>query len=81
GYWAGEQYGFNFAADGAFATNRTIEEDITAAFVQFTYTGYFNDMPYNIVVGARHESTDITSTANIDLPNAIAWEGNNDFNV
>ncbi|MFP3362771.1 TonB-dependent receptor [Pseudoalteromonas sp. SIMBA_148] len=81
GYWAGEEYGFNFAADGAFATNRTIEEDITAAFVQFTYNGYIGDMPYNIVIGARQESTDITSTANIDLPNAVAWEGNNDFNV
>ena len=29
----------------------------------------------------RYESTDSTSVANISLPNAIAWEGNNDFNV
>ena len=38
-------------------------------------------MPFNLLVGARYETTDVTSTANIDLPNAVAWEGNNDFNV
>ncbi|MGO2477787.1 MAG: TonB-dependent receptor [Pseudoalteromonas sp.] len=81
GYWAAEQYGFNFAADGAYATNRTIKEDITAAFVQYNHNGESGDMPFNLSVGARYETTDITSTANIDLPDAVAWEGNNDFNV
>jgi|TARA_Y100000588_G_scaffold385011_1_gene477457 TonB-dependent receptor len=81
GYWAASQYGFNFAADGAFATNRTIKEDIQAAFVQYKHQGEIGDMPFNLLVGARYETTDITSTANIDLPNAVAWEGNNDFNV
>jgi len=81
GAWAASNYGFTFAADGAFATNRTIKEDITAFFVQLNWSGEIGDMPYNLVIGARHESTDITSTANIDLPNAVAWEGNNDFNV
>lgn len=81
GYWAAEQYGFNFAADGAYATNRTIKEDITAAFVQYNHNGEIGDMPFNLSVGARYETTDITSTANIDLPDAVAWEGNNDFNV
>ncbi|MGR3979522.1 TonB-dependent receptor [Pseudoalteromonas sp. 1181_04] len=81
GYWAADQYGFNFAADGAFATNRTIEEDIQAAFVQYNYSNEINGMVFNLVIGARYETTDITSTANIDLPDAVAWEGNNDFNV
>ncbi|WP_042144753.1 MULTISPECIES: TonB-dependent receptor [unclassified Pseudoalteromonas] len=81
GKWAAGEYGFDFAADGAYATNRTIKEDITAAFAQYSYSGDFNGHAYNIIAGLRYESTDSTSTANIDLPNAVAWEGNNDFNV
>ena len=49
--------------------------------MQYNYQGEIGDMPFNLLVGARYETTDITSTANIDLPNAVAWEGNNDFNV
>lgn len=81
GAWAASNYGFTFAADGAFATNRVIKEDIQAAYVQVNYNGEIDDMPYNLVIGVRQETTDITSIANIDLPNAVAWEGNNDFNV
>ncbi|GLS83518.1 TonB-dependent receptor [Paraferrimonas haliotis] len=81
GEWAAGAYGFDFAADGAFATNRTIKEDIYSGFAQFNWSNELFDRPYNLVVGLRYEKTDITSTANIDLPNAVAWEGNNDFNV
>jgi TonB-dependent receptor len=81
GAWGAQQYGFNFATDGAFATNRTIKEDIVAAFAQYSIQDYIGDMTYNLSIGVRYETTDITSTANIDLPNAVAWEGNNDFNV
>jgi len=81
GAWAAGQYGFDFIADGAFATNRTIEEDVTAAYFQFNLAGEIGNMPYNLTAGLRFESTDVTSTANVTLPNAVAWEGNNDFNV
>jgi len=81
GAWAAGQYGFDFVADGAAATNRTIKEDITAAFFQLALTGELGGRPYNISAGLRLESTDVTSSANVALPNAVAWEGNNDFNV
>ena len=81
GEWAAGEYGFDFIANGAAATNRTIKEDITAAFFQLDLAGELGGRPYNISAGLRFESTDITSSANVALPNAIAWEGNQDFNV
>jgi len=81
GAWAAGQYGFDFVSNGAAATNRTIKEDITAAFFQLDLAGELAGRPYNISAGLRLESTDVTSSANVALPNAVAWEGNNDFNV
>ncbi len=81
GAWAAGEYGFDFVADGAFATNRTIQEDVISAFVQFAYSGELAGRTYNITAGVRYEDTDVTSIANVALPNAVAWEGNNDFNV
>jgi TonB-dependent receptor len=81
GEWAAGAYGFNLVADGAFGTNRTIKEDVTSAFFQFEIAGELGGMPYNMTAGLRFESTDLISTANVTLPNAVAWEGNNDFNV
>jgi len=81
GAWAGQQYGFDFSANGANATDRTIKEDITSAFFQLDISGELDGHPYNISTGLRFESTDITSSANVALPNAVAWEGNQDFNV
>jgi len=81
GAWAANEYGFDFVADGALGTNRTIKEDVTAAYFQLDLSGELGGRPYNIAAGVRFESTDITSSANVDLPTAVAWEGNNDFNV
>lgn len=81
GAFAAQAYGFEFATTNPFATNRTIEEDISAAFFEFQLSGELGDMPYNLLIGARYEDTDTTSIANISLPSGIAWEGNNDFNV
>ncbi|WP_435275902.1 TonB-dependent receptor [Psychrobium sp. nBUS_13] len=81
GAWAAGQYGFNFVADGAFATDRVIKEDITAAFAQLALSGELGGRPYNITAGLRFESTDVNSVANIIPPNAVAWESDNDFNV
>ncbi len=81
GAFAAQTYGFEFATTNPFATNRTIEEDITAVYFELDLEGELNGMPYNILAGVRYENTDTTSTANISLPSGIAWEGNNDFNV
>ncbi|WOH37268.1 TonB-dependent receptor [Thalassotalea fonticola] len=81
GAWAAGEYGFDFIADGAYGTNRTIEEDVAAAYVQFSVDGELGGMTYQLTAGVRFESTDVTSSANVDIPSAVAWEGNNDFNV
>ncbi|MCJ8271584.1 MAG: TonB-dependent receptor, partial [Psychrosphaera sp.] len=81
GAWAAGNYGFVLEADGAYATNRTIKEDVTAAYFQVNVSDEFNGKPYNVLAGVRYEKTDVTSIANVTLPNAVAWEGNQDFNV
>ncbi len=81
GAFAAQQYGFAFEADNPFATNRTIQEDITALYFEVDLSGELGGMPYNLLTGVRYENTDVTSIANISLPSGVAWEGNNDFNV
>lgn len=81
GAFASERYGFEFATTNPFATNRTIEEDITSAYFELDLSGELGERPYNLLIGLRYEKTDVTSIANISLPSGIAWESNNDFNV
>lgn len=81
GQWAAGNYGFNMVADGAFATNRTIKEDVTAAYAQLSLKGEIGGKTYNFLAGVRYEDTEVTSIANVTLPNAVAWESNDDFNV
>ena len=81
GAFAAGAYGFDFVANNPFATNRTIEEDITAVYFEFDIAGELGEMPYNLLMGVRYEDTEVTSIANISLPSAVAWESNNDFNV
>ena len=81
GAFAAQEYGFEFRTTNPFATNRTIQEDITAIYFEFDLEGELGGMPYNILAGMRYENTDTTSIANVSLPSGIAWEGNNDFNV
>ena len=81
GAFAAQAYGFDFVANNPFATDRTIEEDIVAAYFEVEVDGDLGDMPYTMLAGVRYEDTETTSIANINLPSGIAWEGNNDFNV
>lgn len=81
GAFAANEYGFDFVADNPYATNRTIKEDIVAAYFEFDLNGELGGMPYNVLAGIRYERTETTSIANIAVPSGIAWEGNNDFNV
>jgi TonB-dependent receptor len=60
------------------SVNRLIEEDITAAYVQFSYAGEIGDISYDILAGVRYEETDVTSTAQV-APTVVIWQGDNDF--
>jgi TonB-dependent receptor len=79
--WAAPVYGLDLARNPDTATNRRIQEDVTAAYVKASYSGYVADMPYNVSVGLRYESTDSSSTATLAAPTAVVWESNNDFGV
>jgi len=58
-----------------------IEEDIVSAYVQVTMDYELAGMPLNIVAGVRYEQTDVTSTSDQIVPQAIIWESDNDFKV
>ena len=58
-----------------------IEEKTKAAYVQWVQDFTLGSMPANVVVGVRYEETDLTSTSVIQVPSAIRWMSNNDFNT
>jgi len=79
--WAQPVYNLDLARNPDTATNRRIQEDVTAAYVKASYSGEINDMAYNVSVGLRYESTDSKSTATLAAPTAVFWASNNDFTV
>ena len=64
-----------------FGTNSKVEEDTKSIYLQFAMKAELGDMPANVVLGARYETTDVTSTAIILVPTAVRWEDDNDFSV
>ncbi len=79
--WAAPVYGLDLGRESATATNRRIQEDVTAAYVKASYSGEINDMPYNVSVGLRYEDTKSTSIAYLASPTDVFWLSNNDFEV
>ncbi len=61
--------------------DRTIEEKVLAGFVQYNLSSMIDDMPYNFVAGVRYEQTEVTSTDLANLPTAVVWQSNNDFQI
>jgi TonB-dependent receptor len=69
------------SADPAPDNDDFIEEEVSSVYVQWGMQGELGDMPTHLNVGVRYEQTDVTSTANITLPNAMIWQANNDFQI
>jgi len=80
GSYATDIYGVGFTASDPLTTDRTIEEDVFAAYAQYSYSGELAGRAFNLLVGLRYEDTEVTSTSRVRAPQII-WEGNNDFNV
>ncbi len=80
GPFATDIYGVDFTASDPLSTDRTIEEDVFAAYAQYSYSGELAGRAFNLLVGLRYEDTDVTSSSTVKIPEII-WEGNNDFNV
>jgi len=70
--------GLPWAPNPDNGTDRTISEDVTAAFIQFDLKADLGDMPLDILTGVRYEKTDVTSKARI-ATSTIQWQGDNDF--
>jgi TonB-dependent receptor len=64
-----------------FATDSTVEEDTMAIYAQVAMKFELGSMPSNLVVGARYEDTDVTSSNLQLVPTALLWQDDNDFQV
>ncbi|MEJ0086824.1 MAG: TonB-dependent receptor [Pseudomonadota bacterium] len=64
-----------------FGTDSTVQEDTKSFYFQVALKAELGDMPANIVLGARYEQTDVSSSSVILVPTAVRWEDDNDFAV
>jgi TonB-dependent receptor len=66
-----------------FANNNIVTEETRAIYFQFGLKGELGSFPTNLLIGARYEETDVTSTATIIVPTetALVWLANNDFRL
>ena len=67
--------------DPALDNDDTIEEEVTAFYLQYGLQTTLWDMPANLLLGVRYEQTDVTSTSNILIPDGLLWTANNDFSI
>ena len=56
-----------------------VEEEIISAYVQADFDGELAGFATHLTVGARYEYTEVTSTTNQSIPQAIIWLSDNDF--
>jgi TonB-dependent receptor len=77
--WAAEAYGVNPVASTDYNQDNVVEEDTRAAYFQVHLGGELGGMEANVLLGARYETTDVTSTSNLLAPTQIRWLDNNDF--
>ncbi|MBU2887417.1 TonB-dependent receptor [Gilvimarinus agarilyticus] len=62
-------------------TDRTIVEEVQAAYVQFSGSFNIGDMASNLVVGLRQEETDLISSSVVNTPDQQSWDSDNDFHL
>jgi TonB-dependent receptor len=59
----------------------TIEEDIISFYAQFQLQSEFIGLPLVVNGGLRYERTDVSSTALQQVPEAVVWLADNDFQI
>jgi TonB-dependent receptor len=79
--WAAGQYGVGLGVNPQRAADNYVEEKTKSAYVQVELDGELGGMRTNTRIGVRYETTDLVSTSNIAIPEAIQWQANNDFRV
>ncbi len=73
-------YGYDAADMPSNASDHNmVSEDTVSLYSQVKMNGDLGGMPVDVVAGLRWEETDVTSVSQQAVPNAMAWESNNDF--
>ncbi|WP_404333665.1 TonB-dependent receptor [Sphingomonas sp. MMS12-HWE2-04] len=62
-------------------TDNRVKEDIWAAYGQVTWKGELGGRKTSLVAGVRFESTKVHSVSLQQVPLAVVWQADNDFNV
>lgn len=60
-------------------TNNTVEEETTAVYFQFAQSGSLGNFETNTLLGLRFETTDVTSTSNVQPVSYMNWASDDDF--
>ncbi|MFL6618002.1 MAG: TonB-dependent receptor, partial [Povalibacter sp.] len=90
GAWGVETYGNwseEAATDGEFRynpgfnNNNIVGEKTKSFYFQVALQGELGHMPTNLLLGAKYEQTDVTSTAHILPVTHLLWQDDNDFQV
>ncbi|MCR6658296.1 MAG: TonB-dependent receptor [Asticcacaulis sp.] len=63
-----------------FAHNE-VDEQVTAAYAQFSMKSELVGRPVKILAGVRYENTDVTVTAYQNIPTGLRWDQKNNFSV
>jgi TonB-dependent receptor len=79
--WATQQYGAPLRASENYRQNNTVEEKTQSVYAQVGLNGDFRERAWNLLVGARYETTDVQSDSIVLVPTAIRWTDNNDYNI
>lgn len=79
--WASGFYGTSATYNRQLQNDDNIEEKTDAAYLQYIWDGELGAFPVQLLVGARYEQTDVTSTSQIRLPASLNWNGDNDFEI
>ena len=67
--------------NGVISLDRTIVEDVLGFYVQFQGGFELLGLESNLGVGLRHEETDVTSIAVVNVPTNQSWDGDDDWSL
>ncbi|HEX5055888.1 MAG TPA: TonB-dependent receptor [Gammaproteobacteria bacterium] len=81
GLYVGAPSDYKYDVSDTRTSDDTIKEDIAALYFQFGTAGEMGGMATHLTFGLRYETTDVTSTAVLQVPKYLRWEDNNDFQL
>jgi len=63
------------------SNHNTVQEAVSAGYLQFAMKSTFLSFPTKILAGVRYEHTDVQVTAYQTIPSAISWVQKNNFGI